>query len=143
STIVFSRLSDRFGQIPFIRLGTFLQIIAMTWQFTKLGTEVDYWSDFAPGLLLYGTGWGMSSPLQNSLALASIDERYFGELNGIFNTVRYTAGAIGTAVVFALLTVDTGPESLSHYDATLMFFAISAAVAFVVSWVPLNDRSAG
>ncbi len=138
STVVFSRLSDRYGQAIFVRLGAFLQIGAVSWHLWRLDDGVHYWTDFAPGILMFGLGWGMSTPLLNSMALEWVEDRFFGEANGLFNTVRYTAAAIGTGAVFAFLTVDSGLESLPKYDATLLFFLVSTVAGFASLWVPLG-----
>ena len=100
----------------------------------------DYWVEFAPGIIMFGIGWGMTTPLLNSLALEWIEDQYFGEANGLFNTGRYTGAAVGTGAVFALLANDTGPESLPSYDDTLLFFMISTALACVLIWLPLGEK---
>ena len=141
STVLFSRLCDRFGQKPFIRFGTFVQLCALSWQFWRLDENVNYWIDFAPGIMLFGLGWGMSTPLLNSLALEWVEEQFFGEANGLFNTVRYAAAAIGIGAVFAFLTVDSGVESLPKYNNTLLFFMLAAIAAFAVIWVPLGRNT--
>ncbi|MFT5531213.1 MAG: MFS family permease [Candidatus Poriferisodalaceae bacterium] len=138
STVLFSRLSDRFGQIFFIRLGSALQVCAVSWHLLRLDGELNYWTDFAPGIMLYGLGWGMSAPLLNSVALKWIEERFWGEANGLFNTLRYAAAAVGTGAVFAILTQDDGPLSLPFYDRVLGFFVLCSAAGFLSLWIPMG-----
>ena len=138
STLVFSRLADRIGAIGLCRLGTLLQMTAVSWHLTQLGSEVNFWADFAPGIMIYGLGWGMSIPLLNGVALEWVEEQFFGETNGLFNTLRYASGAVGTAAVFALLTVNTGVEALPYYDRILAFFLVASTLSAMAMWIPVG-----
>ncbi|PDH68157.1 MAG: hypothetical protein CNE88_06290 [Acidimicrobiales bacterium MED-G01] len=138
STLTFSRLADRIGSIGLCRLGTALQAVAVFWNFTQLSADINFWSDFAPGIMLYGLGWGMSIPLLNGVALEWVEEKYYGETNGLFSTVRYVAAAIGTAAVFALLTVNSGVEALPYYDRILGFFLVASASGALAMWIKIG-----
>ena len=138
STLTFSRLADRIGSVGLCRLGTALQVAAVAWHFTQLGAEVNFWSAFAPGIMLYGFGWGMSIPLLNGVALEWVEEKYYGETNGLFSTLRYAAAAIGTAAVFALLTVTSGVEALPYYDKILGFFLVASTSGALAMWIKIG-----
>ncbi len=140
STVIFSRLGDRLSQAWLCRIGSALQIVSIIWQLLRIEAEPNYWGVLGPAILLYGIGWGMSTPLLNSLALRWVEETHFGEINGLFNTARYAAAAIGTAGLFALLTVDSGPEAVVYYQYVLIFFLCSAATAFLSLWIPTRIR---
>ena len=141
STLIFSRLADRIGSIGLCRLGTALQVFAVTWHLSMLGTEINFWTDFAPGIMLYGFGWGMSIPLLNGVALQWVEEKYYGETNGLFSTLRYAAAAIGTAAVFAILTTNSGAEALPYYDRILGFFLVASALGAIAMWIPIGRPS--
>lgn len=138
STLTFSRLADRIGSLGLCRLGTALQVFAVGWHFTQLGADVNFWSDFAPGIIIYGLGWGMSIPLLNGVALEWVEEKYYGETNGLFSTLRYAAAAIGTAAVFALLTVTSGVEALPYYDRILGFFFVASTLGALAMWIKIG-----
>lgn len=140
STLVFSRIGDRVGAIPLARLGAAIQVLAVSWHFSRLDETGSFWLDFAPGISLYGIGWGMSTPMLNSLALSWVEEEYFGETNGLFNTLRYAAAAVGTALVFALL-IDKGADQVEDYRRTFAVFAIATLIAFASVWLPVGERS--
>ncbi len=140
STVIFSRLGDRLSQAWLCRIGSALQITSIVWQLLRIEAEPNYWGVLAPAITLYGIGWGMSTPLLNSLALRWVKEAHFGEINGLFNTARYAAAAIGTAGLFSLLTVDSGPEAVVYYQYVLIFFLCSAATAFLSLWIPTRIR---
>ena len=136
STIFFSRLGERWNAIALCRTGAAIQIVAIGWQVVRLGTEADYFREMAPTIALFGLGWGMCVPLLNSVALAWVDESYFGEISGLFNTLRYAASAIGIAGLFALLKDES--SSLVYYQHVLVFFLVSAIVAFGSLWIPIG-----
>ncbi|WP_423916754.1 MFS transporter [Candidatus Poriferisodalis sp.] len=143
STVFFSRLGERWSAITLCRTGAAIQILAIGWQVVRLGTEADYLGEMAPTIALFGLGWGMCVPLLNSVALAWVDESYFGEISGLFNTLRYAASAIGIAGLFALLKDESGERALVYYQHVLAFFLVFAIAAFVSLWVPIGrpDRS--
>ncbi len=141
STVIFSRLGDRVSQAWLCRIGSALQIASIFWQLSRIEAEPNYWGVLAPAITLYGIGWGMSTPLLNSLALRWVEESHFGEINGLFNTMRYAAAAIGTAGLFALLQVDSGPEAVMYYRHVLIFFMCSASAAFLSLWIPTRIRN--
>ena len=138
STLVFSRLADRIGSIGLCRLGTMFQMAAVSWHLTQLGSEVNFWSDFAPGILMYGLGWGMSIPLLNGVALEWVEEKFFAETNGLYGTLRYASGAIGTAMVFALLTTTRGIEALPYYERILAVFLVATTLSAMAMWIPIG-----
>ncbi len=147
STLTFSRLADRIGSVGLCRLGACFQMFAVGWHFTQLGASVNFWSDFAPGIIMYGLGWGMSIPLLNGIALEWVEEKFYGETNGLFSTVRYTAAAVGTAALFAILTVTSGLEALPYYDRIFGFFLAASTLGALAMWVPIgktpNTRQVG
>jgi MFS family permease len=132
STVVFSRLADQHGTRSFIRLGTALQLGSLLWAVLFLGPEPAYWTAFAPALMLFGLGWGMTTPLLNSLALSAVDERYWAETNAGFNTMRFVAAAIGTAGAIAIIGDPDRVDLSAAYDRTFLFFAVWIALAGVV-----------
>lgn len=143
STVLFSRLGERGSIVWLCRIGACLQVASTGWMILSLGTAPNYWITLAPAIALFGTGWGMCVPLLNSLALQAVEDRYFGEINGLFNTLRYAASAIGIAALFALLKQDSGAESMIYYQHALVFFLITAITAVVSLWIPISrsDKS--
>ncbi len=139
STVFFTRLGERWNPIALCRTGAAIQAVAIGWQMMRLGAQVDYLGEMAPTIVLFGLGWGMCIPLLNSVALAWVDEIYFGEISGLFNTLRYAAAAFGTAGVFALLKEELG---LVYYRNVLAFFFVCAVAAFVSLWIPIGRRAA-
>ncbi len=140
STVVFSRLGERSSAIALCRTGAAIQICAVGWQVTRLGVEPEYFTEMMPTIALFGLGWGMCVPLLNSVAIAWVDDSYFGEVSGLFNTLRYAASAIGIAGLFALLKEESG--SIVYYQHVLLFFLLATIAAFVSLWIPIRRPSA-
>ena len=138
ATVLFSRLGERWSAIWLCRIGAALQVVSIGWMVVRLGTNVNYWVDMAPSIALFGIGWGMCVPLLNSVALNSVKESYFGEISGLFNTLRYTASAIGVAGLFALLKKTDGEGVLVYYQHALVFFLVTAIAGAVLLWIPIN-----
>lgn len=138
STITFSRLGERWNAVGFCRTGSAMQIASVGWMVLTLGTTPNYWFIMAPSIALFGLGWGMCVPLLNSVALKAVPVKYFGEVSGLFNTLRYASAAIGIAALFAVLTEDSGAASLVYYQQALVFFLIAASVGFMSLWIPLS-----
>lgn len=138
STLIFSKLADRVGQARLVRVGTFIMICAAAWHMTRLRAEGNYFIDFLPGIMGFGLGWGMSSPMQNSLALEWVGEARWGETNGLFNTLRYAAAAFGTAGVFAFLDTSAGAASVPSYTRTLGFFLAATVAGWLFMLIPIG-----
>ena len=140
ATVVFSRVGERWSAIWLCRTGAVLQVLSVGWMVVRLGTNVHYWLDMAPSIALFGIGWGMCVPLLNSVALKSVEESYFGEISGLFNTLRYAASAIGIAGLFALLKETDGAGVLVYYQHALVFFLVTAIAGAVTLWIPIGHR---
>ena len=140
STVLFTRLGERWRAIWLCRIGAILLVVSIGWMVVRLGTNVNYWFDMAPSIALFGIGWGMCVPLLNSVALESVEESYFGEINGLFNTLRYAASAIGIAGLFALLKETDGEGVLVYYQHALVLFLVTAIAGVVTLWIPIGHR---
>ena len=138
STVLFSRLGERGSVVWLCRTGACLQLASTGWMIVALGTTAKYWLTLAPAIALFGIGWGMCVPLLNSLALQAVEDRYFGEINGLFNTLRYAASAIGIAALFALLQEDSGAGALAYYQHALVFFLVTTVAAVLSLWIPIG-----
>jgi len=139
STVIFSKLADRVGQARLVRIGMFIMICSVTWHMTRLRAEGNYFIDFLPGIMGFGFGWGMSAPMQNSLALQWVGESRWGETNGLFNTLRYAAAAFGAAGVFAFLDTGGSAEAVPSYTRTLQFFLVAALVGWLAMLIPIGQ----
>ena len=132
-TLVGGRIADRFGHRIPIQVGSVIMVAAVGWYLFVLNEDGSYLTSFLPGLVLFGTGWGFSSPTMNSFALAALPEATWGAMNAAFNMLRNVAGAIGVAAAVAILGPGSRPDLVEAFDRAFgFFFAFTLAAAAVV-----------
>ena len=83
-----------------------------------------YLTSFLPGIMMFGFGWGLSSPTMNSFALAAVPETAWGTMNAAFNMFRNVAGAIGVAAAVAFVGSADRVDIVAAFDRTWMFLFV-------------------
>ena len=124
-------LADRFGRRPLIAFGTLFPIAAMLTMALRWGAEPNYLTGFLPGIILFGTGFGLTFSSLNTAALDGQPEAMYGEVNAGFNTVRNLASGMGVAVAVAILG-DADTITFDRFDRFFFVFALFAAIPAVV-----------
>ncbi len=124
-------LADRFGRRPLIALGTLFPIASMLTMALRWGEEPNYLTGFLPGILLFGTGFGLTFSSLNAAALDGQPESMFGEVNAGFNTVRHLAAGLGVAVAVAILG-DSDNIPFDRFDRFFFVFALFAAIPAIL-----------
>ena len=96
------RLADRIGGKYVLLFGLSMFAAGMGW--IDLRADVDStWVTFLPGLLVAGVGVGCTFAPMVTVAMRNIQPRMAGAASGVMNTTRQVGGAIGSAVVGAVL----------------------------------------
>ncbi len=124
-------MADRFGRRPLIAIGSLFPIAAMLTMALRWGAEPNYLTGFLPGIVLFGTGFGLTFSSLNAAALDGQDEAMFGEVNAGFNTVRNLASGLGVAVAVAILG-DAESITFDRFDRFFFVFALFGAIPAVV-----------
>jgi EmrB/QacA subfamily drug resistance transporter len=134
-TIIGGRVAERVGHRVPIQVGSLLMVMAVGWCWLVLGVDGSYVTSFLPGLLMFGFGWGFSSPTMNAFALDAVPEHAWGTMNAAFNMFRNVAGAVGVAAAVAFIGADDRVDLVAAFDRAWVFLltvtAIGAAVTFV------------
>lgn len=131
---VAGRLSDRFGSRWLIAGGMTLTAGSLL-VFAQLTQGSSYWSMF-PGLLIGGVGMAMTMSPMTAAALGSVPVNKAGVGSGVLNTFRQVGGALGIAVMGAILTsyVSVTPRSPAWRGQFVQglhtALYVSAAIAF-------------
>jgi MFS family permease len=101
-----TRLITRFGQRATLLLG--LALIAGAFVMLSFA-RVDgvYAVDFLPAGLVTGLGFGLAAPAVTGLGMAAVPAAESGIASGLFNTMQQIGGAIGLAVLSALVSART------------------------------------
>jgi EmrB/QacA subfamily drug resistance transporter len=109
--------------------------------FSQLGLRSDFW-DLVPGLVIGGFGMAITMTPMTAAALGSVPVAKSGVGSGVLNTFRQIGGALGIAVMGAILTSQSAgalSRGASPPEAFLDGFStalqVSAAIAFTGSIV--------
>ncbi len=124
-------LADRFGRGPLIRLGSFFPLAAMLVMALRWGAEPNYLTGFLPGIVLFGTGFGLTFSSLNAAALEGHGEQMFGEVNAGFNTVRNLASGLGVAAAVAILG-DRDVIAFDRFDRFFFVFSLFGALPAII-----------
>jgi EmrB/QacA subfamily drug resistance transporter len=96
------RLADRIGGKYVLMVGVGLFAIGMGWLDWRASID-STWVTFLPGLLVAGFGIGCTFAPMTTVAMRNIRPQLAGAASGVLNTTRQVGGAIGSAVVGAVL----------------------------------------
>jgi EmrB/QacA subfamily drug resistance transporter len=92
------RLVARFGQIPWIVVGTLGITIAFT-RLAFLPNGSGYWDGAFPSILLLGLSAGITFMPITSLVLLGVEPEHAGSASGLLQTMQQLGGSVGLAIV--------------------------------------------
>jgi EmrB/QacA subfamily drug resistance transporter len=98
--------------------------------------------DLLPGLVLGGIGGALTIPL-SGVAIAAAPVAKSGVASGVFNTAREAGGALGIAIIGAVVESGgrAGPEGFAAgYSRGVAVAAVLAIVAAIVAGLTLGGR---
>jgi EmrB/QacA subfamily drug resistance transporter len=96
------KLSDRVGS-RWLMAGGLTLVGGSLLIFAQLGTSSGFW-DLFPGLVLGGAGMALVMTPMSAAAMGSVPVAKAGVASGVLNTFRQVGGALGIAVLGAILT---------------------------------------
>src|ERR671937_801932 len=96
------RFADRIGGKYILMAGLFFFGAGMAYV-AWVASPSSHWYNFLPGLLLGGVGMGCTFAPLVTVAMRNVEPRQAGSASGILNTPRQVGGAVGLAVVGAVL----------------------------------------
>lgn len=106
SFLVAGRLVRRYGSALVIGLGNAFFAAGVAWWALAVTASPDYVSGVLGGMILTGTGVGLTLPTVMATAAASLPPQAFATGSAVVNMIRQTGLALGVAVLIAVL--DTG-----------------------------------
>jgi MFS family permease len=119
-------LVDRFGTERIILVGAVAFVLGYA-LFLRIGESFSYAAIFLPTMLLIGTGFALSYPTFNIQATAGVANHEQGLASGLVNTSFQVGGAIGLAIVTAVVSANSG----SGADAASLLDGFRPAIAVV------------
>jgi EmrB/QacA subfamily drug resistance transporter len=105
------RASDRVGSRWLMAGGMTLVTISLV-LFSRLGLDSDFWS-LLPGLVIGGIGMAITMTPMTAAAIGSVSVAKAGVGSGVLNTFRQVGGALGIAVMGAILQ-SRSTHALAH-----------------------------
>jgi MFS family permease len=96
------RFADRIGGKYILMAGLFFFGAGMAYV-AWVASPSSHWYNFLPGLLLGGVGMGCTFAPLVTVAMRNVEPRQAGSASGVLNTTRQVGGAVGLAVVGAVL----------------------------------------
>jgi EmrB/QacA subfamily drug resistance transporter len=126
--------SDRIGSRALMTVGM-LCLAASLAIFSRLGLDSNFW-DFFPGLIVGGFGMALVMTPMTAAALGSVPVEKSGVGSGVLNTFRQVGGALGIAVMGAIVAsyVDLGngrPDPSSFIDGFQVALRVSVGFALL------------
>ena len=131
---VAGKSSDRIGSRALMTTGMLLLATSLV-LFSRLGLDSRFW-DILPGLILGGFGIALVMTPMTAAALGSVPVEKSGVGSGVLNTFRQVGGALGIAVMGAIVAsyVDLGggrPDPSSFIDGFQAALRVSAGFALL------------
>ena len=129
------KFSDRVGSRWLMTAGMGCLTFALL-VFSRLGLGSTFW-DIFPGLVVGGIGMGLVMTPMTAAALGSVPVAKSGVGSGVLNTFRQVGGALGIAVMGAIVAayvdLDAGgrPDPQAFIDGFRTALEVSAAFAFL------------
>jgi MFS family permease len=137
-------LVDRFGTAKVILAGAIFFVIGYA-LFLRIGESLTYATVWLPAMLLIGLGFALTFPSLNIQATAGVADHEQGLASGLVNTSFQVGGAIGLAIVTAVVSSNTGSgtDAASLLDGFKPGLAVVAAVSVLGLTVALAGVLAG
>lgn len=134
SANVSGRLADRFGFRTIAVPGTLLFAFGALWLFLRAGQNPNYLVDLLPGLVFLGCGIGAGPAILAGAAVSEVDRENYSVAGAVNQTARQLAGAIGLAVLVALLGSNaSGDIELAAFRRGFIYLGAVAALASLVA----------
>ena len=134
-------VSDRIGPRLPMGIGPIVGGAGLVWM-GRLGTEVNYWTDLLPGVLVFGLGLAMTvAPLTNTV-LGAVPQHNAGVASGANNAISRVAGLLAIAAVGAIVAAQFG-ASLDGELAGRTLGAEARAAVTEVKERPLSGGAPG
>lgn len=99
--------------------------------FSQISVGGSYWTEVLPGMVLVGTGAGLSFPSVMTLAMGGVRPEEAGLASGLVNTTLQVGGAIGLAVL-ATLSTSRSTSALAGGDSAAQALTSGYRLAFLV-----------
>jgi MFS family permease len=135
-------LARRIGPGPVAAVGCAIYAAGCVFWRLNLAVTPDYATRMLPGMLLTGTGVGLTLPTLVSAAVSAVPPHRFATGSGIVTMARQVGIVLGVSVLVTVLGHPAGPGALPAFQrATVMLAAIAFGAALVdLLLIPAHRR---
>ena len=135
-------LVDRYGTPRIIAAGMLAFVVGFA-LFLRLDGSPSYVGLMLPTMLLIGVGFALCFPAQSIQATAGVADHEQGLASGLVNTSFQLGGAIGLAIVTAVVAGDTSVDAFRPAIAVVVGFAALGLLVSLAGLIPAaRDRLA-
>jgi MFS family permease len=127
-SMVGGRLSEHLGARVQALAGSLIALAGLWWFADLEAVQVPL--DVLPGMILLGTGVGLTSPPAQAASMSTVTPGQSGMAGGVVSTLRYLGGVVGVTLLGALLRDTSSPAS---HQRTIFVYAGALVVAAGVS----------
>jgi EmrB/QacA subfamily drug resistance transporter len=126
------KLAARYGFRRVLVPGFVTFAAGLLWYLVRVGPSPDYLARWLPGTLISGLGIGLTFPVLAAAAVASLGAERFAVGSAVNQTARQVGGALGVAVLVAILA-GSAADPMAHFQHMWAFAAATAVVAGTAS----------
>ena len=132
------KLAVRVGFRPVLLFGSACFALGLASYVVLVGPSAEYLGTWLPGTLLVGVGVGFTFPVLSAGAVSSLPPARFAVGSAVNQTARQIGGALGIAVLVALIgSPSSGSDPLEGFEKLWVFAAVTAVTSGVIgSFIP-------
>lgn len=142
SRMVGGTLADKVGTRMILTIGSLLVGCGFLLFARVPATDLNYWVDIFPGLVVMALGMAASVAPLTSAVLASAGARYSGVASGINNAISRIAGLVATALLGLVLIGSSDNLIVGFAMASLAGVALAVASA-LSAWLLVDQAAVG
>ena len=126
-------LARRLGPGPVAAAGCVVYAAGAVFWRLSLSLSPDYAGHMLPGMLMTGTGVGLTLPTLVSAAVSAVPPHRFATGSGVVTMARQVGIVLGVAVLVTVLGHPAGPGALAAFQRATLLIAAMAASAGLAS----------
>ncbi|MGA2835687.1 MAG: MFS transporter [Acidimicrobiales bacterium] len=127
-------MAGRYGFRRVLLSGFTVFAAGLVWYATYVGPRAEYLAVWLPGTLVVGLGIGLTFPVLSAAAVSSLHPDRFAVGSAVNQTARQVGGALGIAVLVAILGTPSGAaDAVAHFHHLWWFVAAMAVSSGLVS----------
>ncbi len=127
------KTAARIGFRPVLIVGTAFFTAAFAWYSLRVGPHPAYLTEWLPATILSGIGIGLTFPVLGAAAVSSLPPERFAVGSALNQTARQVGGAIGIAILVAIIGSGHRPGAMGDYRHLWTFQAFTALVTGMIA----------